>query len=36
MHIEAVVLAAEPEIESPEFDFKHDQGDREAGFQATL
>ena len=24
MHIEAVVLAAEPEIESPEFDFKHD------------
>jgi 2'-phosphotransferase len=33
---EAVVLAAEPEIESPEFDIKHDQGDREAGFQATL
>ena len=30
------LLAAEPEIESPEFDFKHDQRDRETGFQATL
>jgi hypothetical protein len=34
--IKAVVLAAEPEIESPKFDFKHYQGDCEAGFQATL
>jgi hypothetical protein len=30
MRIEAVVLAAELENESSEFDFKHDQGDREA------
>ena len=29
-------LAAKSEIESREFDFKHDQGDRETGFQATL
>ena len=34
--LELFVLAAEPEIESREFDFKHDQGDREIGFQATL
>ena len=30
------VLAAELENESSEIDFKRDQGDREAGFQATL
>ena len=36
MHIETVDLAAVPEIESTEFDFEHDQGDRETGFQATL
>ena len=30
------VLAAEPETESREFDFRHDQRDRETGFQATL
>jgi hypothetical protein len=36
MHIESLVLVAEPEIESPKSDSKDDQGDREAGFQATL
>ena len=30
------VLAAEPETEIQEFDSKHDQGDRETEFQATL
>lgn len=32
MHIEPTVLVAEPEIESPKFDFTNDEGDREAGF----
>jgi hypothetical protein len=34
--LKLVVLAAEPEIEIPEFDVRYGQGAREAGFQATL
>ena len=36
--LKQLVLAAKPETENQEFDFKkkNDQGDRETGFQAML